>query len=131
VGELISQQQIDAAFVGIGENGHLAFNDPPADFETREPYIVVDLDSACRKQQVGEGWFSSVDEVPTQAISMSIQQIMKTRQILCIVPDKRKAEAVRNCVEFEVSPMRPASILQKHDNVTLYLDRESSSLLNL
>jgi len=91
----------------------------------------VDLDSACRKQQVGEGWFSSVDEVPTQAISMSIQQIMKTRQILCIVPDKRKAEAVRNCVEFEVSPMRPASILQKHDNVTLYLDRESSSLLNL
>jgi len=131
VGELISQQQIDAAFVGIGENGHLAFNDPPADFETREPYIVVDLDAACRQQQVGEGWFSSIDEVPTQAISMSIQQIMKTRQILCIVPDQRKAEAVRNCVEFEVSPMRPASILQKHDNVTLYLDRESSLLLNL
>jgi glucosamine-6-phosphate deaminase len=131
VGELISQQQIDAAFVGIGENGHLAFNDPPADFETREPYIVVDLDAACRKQQVGEGWFRDIEEVPTQAISMSIQQIMKTRQILCIVPDQRKAEAVRNSVEFEVSPMRPASILQKHDNVTLYLDRESSSLLNL
>ena len=131
VGELISQQQIDAAFVGIGENGHLAFNDPPADFETDEPYIVVDLDAACRKQQVGEGWFSSIDEVPTQAISMSIQQIMKTRQILCIVPDQRKAEAVRNCVELEVSQMRPASILQKHDNVTLYLDRKSSSLLNL
>jgi glucosamine-6-phosphate deaminase len=89
------------------------------------------LDAACRKQQVGEGWFSSIDEVPTQAISMSIQQIMKTRQILCIVPDQRKAEAVRNCVELEVSPMRPASILQKHANVTLYLDRESSSLLNL
>jgi len=131
VGELISQQQIDAAFVGIGENGHLAFNDPPADFETDEPYIVVDLDAACRKQQVGEGWFRSIDEVPTQAISMSIQQIMKTRQILCIVPDQRKAEAVRNCVELEVSQMRPASILQKHDNVTLYLDRKSSSLLNL
>jgi len=131
VGELISQQQIDAAFVGIGENGHLAFNDPPADFETDEPYIVVDLDAACRNQQVGEGWFTSINEVPTQAISMSIQQIMKTRQIVCIVPDQRKAEAVRNCVELEVSPMRPASILQKHDNVTLYLDRESSSLLNL
>src|SRR6185369_14739627 len=110
VGELISQQQIDAAFVGIGENGHLAFNDPPADFETRKPYIVVDLDAACRQQQVGEGWFSSIDEVPTQAISMSIQQIMKTRQILCIVPDQRKAEAVRNCLELEVNQMRPASI---------------------
>jgi glucosamine-6-phosphate deaminase len=130
VGELISRQHIDAAFVGIGENGHLAFNDPPADFETEEPYIVVDLDQACRNQQVGEGWFSSIDEVPTQAISMSIRQILKARNILCIVPEQRKAEAVRNCVEFEVSPMRPASILQQHENVSLYLDRESSSLLS-
>jgi glucosamine-6-phosphate deaminase len=129
VGELISRQQIDAAFVGIGENGHLAFNDPPADFETEEPYIVVDLDQACRNQQVGEGWFSSIDQVPTQAISMSIRQIMKARNILCIVPEQRKAEAVRNCFEFEVSPMRPASILQQHSSVSLYLDRESSSLL--
>jgi len=90
VGELISRQQIDAAFVGIGENGHLAFNDPPADFETEEPYIVVNLDDACRNQQVGEGWFKSIDEVPTQAISMSIQQILKARHILCIVPEKEK-----------------------------------------
>ena len=129
VGKLISQQQIDAAFVGIGENGHLAFNDPPADFETEEPYIVVELDEACRKQQVGEGWFGSVDEVPRRAISMSIKQILKARHILCIVPDQRKAEAVRNCVELEVSPMRPASILQRHSNVTLYLDGPSSSRL--
>jgi glucosamine-6-phosphate deaminase len=129
VGELISRQHIDAAFVGIGENGHLAFNDPPADFVTEQPYIVVDLDQACRNQQVGEGWFSNIDEVPKQAISMSIQQILKARNILCIVPDKRKAEAVRNCVELGVSPMHPASILQNHSSVSLYLDRESSSLL--
>lgn len=131
VGQLISRQTIDAAFVGIGENGHLAFNDPPADFETEEPYLVVDLDQACRKQQVGEGWFTSIDQVPTQAVSMSIQQILKAREILCIVPDARKAEAVKSCVELEVNPMRPASILQTHDRVTLYLDRESSSLLEI
>ena len=130
VGALISQRQIDAGFVGIGENGHLAFNDPPADFETTQAYLVVDLDEACRKQQVGEGWFSGVDEVPTQAISMSINQILKARNILCIVPDKRKAEAVRNCVELPVSPLRPASILQQHDSVTLYVDRESAGLLD-
>jgi len=129
VGELILRQEIDVAFVGIGENGHLAFNDPPADFETDDPYIVVDLDEACRQQQVGEGWFRSVDEVPRQAISMSIKQILKSRNILCIVPDKRKAEAVRASVESEVSPLKPASILQQHPSVTLYLDRESSSLL--
>ena len=129
VGELISRQAIDVAFVGIGENGHLAFNDPPADFETEKSYIVVDLDEACRRQQVGEGWFRSIDEVPTQAISMSIKQILKAGHILCIVPDKRKAEAVRSSVESEVSPLRPASILQTHSNVKLYLDRESSSLL--
>lgn len=129
IGELIAQQIIDVAFVGIGENGHLAFNDPPADFKTEEPYIVVDLDDACRQQQVGEGWFKSIAEVPAQAISMSIKQILKSRNILCIVPDERKAEAVRASVELEVSPMRPASILQQHQHVTLYLDRQSSSLL--
>jgi glucosamine-6-phosphate deaminase len=129
VGKLISQQQVDVAFVGIGENGHLAFNDPPADFETEKPYIIVDLDEECRKQQVGEGWFPTLNEVPRRAISMSIKQILKARNILCIVPDQRKAEAVRNCVELRVSPMRPASILQTHSNVTLYLDRESSSRL--
>jgi glucosamine-6-phosphate deaminase len=130
VGRLISQQPIDAAFVGIGENGHLAFNDPPADFEIDEPYLVVDLDEACRKQQVGEGWFATLNEVPRRAISMSIKQILKARHVLCIVPDERKAEAVRNCVELEVSPMQPASALQRHGNVTLYLDQESSSRLN-
>jgi glucosamine-6-phosphate deaminase len=118
------------AFVGIGENGHLAFNDPPADFETREPYLVVTLDEACRRQQVGEGWFNSLDEVPVQAISMSIQQILKTRHILCIVPDQRKAPSVKACVEMEVSPLYPASILQQHPSVKLYLDRESSALLS-
>jgi glucosamine-6-phosphate deaminase len=129
VGDLISQQRIDVAFVGIGENGHLAFNDPPADFETNQPYIVVDLDEACRKQQVGEGWFQNIEEVPRQAISMSIQQILKSRNILCIVPDLRKAIAVKNCVELDVSPLRPASILQQHDDAILYLDSKSSSLL--
>ena len=129
VGELISRETIDVAFVGIGENGHLAFNDPPADFQTDEPYIVVNLDQRCRQQQVGEGWFKSLDEVPTHAISMSISQILRSRHILCIAPDERKAAAVKNCVELEVSPLHPASILQKHERVTLYLDRASSSLL--
>lgn len=129
VGELISQQTIDAAFVGIGENGHLAFNDPPADFETQVPYLVVNLDEACRSQQVGEGWFRDLDEVPRQAISMSIQQILKARQIICIVPDRRKAQAVRDCLELGVSPLRPASILQQHPRATVYLDSESTALL--
>ncbi|MBA2705235.1 MAG: glucosamine-6-phosphate deaminase [Blastocatellia bacterium] len=129
VGELISQQTIDAAFVGIGENGHLAFNDPPADFETQVPYLVVNLDEACRSQQVGEGWFRDLDDVPRQAISMSIQQILKARQIICIVPDRRKAQAVRDCLELGVSPLRPASILQEHPRATVYLDSESAALL--
>ena len=129
VGNLIAQQTIDVAFVGIGENGHLAFNDPPADFETEEPYIVVNLDDACRQQQVGEGWFKRIVDVPTQAISISIKQILKSRNILCIVPDQRKAEAVRASVKLDVSPMRPASILQQHECVTLYLDCHSASLL--
>jgi glucosamine-6-phosphate deaminase len=130
LGQLISEEIIDAAFVGIGENGHLAFNDPPADFLTEEPYIVVDLDEACRRQQVGEGWFNTIEQVPSQAISMSIRQIMKARKVLCMVPDQRKAEAVKSTLECEVSPLRPASILQSHPNAYLYLDRESASLLS-
>src|SRR5258705_10786190 len=130
VGELISRQTIDAAFVGIGENGHLAFNDPPEDFNTQEPYIVVDLDEACRRQQVGEGWFGNISEVPAQAISMSIQQILKSVHILCVVPDRRKARAVKDCLELEVSPLRPASILQRHTRTTIYLDTESAALLS-
>ena len=128
--ELMSRQTIDVAFVGIGENGHLAFNDPPADFETEEPYIVVDLNDACRQQQVGEGWFSRLEEVPTRAISMSIKQILKARNLVCVVPDERKAEAVRTCLESGVSPLRPASILRTHAAATIYLDRESASLLS-
>ena len=130
VGEEITRAPIDVAFVGIGENGHLAFNDPPADFATERPYLIVTLDAACRRQQVGEGWFASLDEVPTQAISMSVQQILKARDIICSVPDARKAPAVKACMDGEVSPMAPASILQTHANATVYLDRESASLLN-
>jgi glucosamine-6-phosphate deaminase len=129
VGKLIARQLIDAAFVGIGENGHLAFNDPPADFYTQEPYLIVKLDEACRRQQVGEGWFESVDDVPQWAISMSIQQILKARNVLCVVPDRRKAQAVRDTVELEISPLRPASILQRHARTTIYLDTESAALL--
>jgi glucosamine-6-phosphate deaminase len=129
IGQLIMQQTVDVAFVGIGENGHLAFNDPPADFDTEAPYIVVNLDEACRQQQVGEGWFKGIDEVPAQAISMSIRQILRSREILCIVPDQRKAGAVKAAVELNVSPMHPSSILQTHERVTLYLDHASSSLL--
>src|ERR671939_746688 len=129
VGEIISQYTIDAAFVGIGENGHLAFNDPPADFETEEPYLVVELDEACRRQQVGEGWFNSLDEVPRRAISMSVKQILKSRHILCVVPDKRKAQAVKDCLESEISPWHPASVLRRHPATVLFLDSDSASLL--
>lgn len=130
LGRLISSREIDLAFVGIGENGHLAFNDPPADFDTEEPFLVVELDEDCRRQQMGEGWFKSLDEVPRKAISMSIQQILKSREILCVVPDSRKALAVQRCLEEEISPMRPASILRRHSNTTLYLDRDSAALLS-
>lgn len=129
LGALISQDEVDVAFAGIGENGHLAFNDPPADFETDEPYLVVDLDEDCRRQQVGEGWFKEIDEVPRRAISMSIRQILKARRIICVVPDARKALAVRDCFELEVSPLHPASALRLHEGTSLYLDRESASLL--
>jgi glucosamine-6-phosphate deaminase len=129
VGREIQSAPIDVAFVGIGENGHLAFNDPPADFDTREPYLVVTLDEACRRQQVGEGWFASLADVPGRAISMSVAQILSARRILCIVPDRRKAEAVRNAVQGPVTPQVPASILQTHPDTVLFLDRESASLL--
>ena len=127
--KLIGAHTIDLAFVGIGENGHLAFNDPPADFETEEPYLIVDLDEDCRKQQLGEGWFDSLEAVPKQAVSMSIRQILKSRHIICSVPDERKAEAVRNSAEGEVSNQVPASIMQQHERTTLYLDPDSASLL--
>ena len=129
VGALLQQASVDVAFVGIGKNGHLAFNDPPADFETEEPYLLVTPDKESRRQQLGEGWFSSLEEVPLRAISMSIRQILKAQAILCIVPEARKAQAVRVTLEGSVTPMVPASILKEHPNTTLYLDRDSASLL--
>ena len=122
--------QVDLALVGIGENGHLAFNDPPADFETAEPFLVVELDETCRRQQLGEGWFSTIEEVPEKAISMSIRQILRAGRIICCVPGRRKALAVKNCLEGEVSPQYPASILRRHPNTVLFLDVESASLLS-
>jgi glucosamine-6-phosphate deaminase len=126
---LIKTHPIDAAFVGIGENGHLAFNDPPADFDTEKPYIVVNLDDACRRQQLGEGWFPTFESVPSQAISMSIRQILKSAAIICTVPDQRKAQAVKAAVEGPVTNAVPASILQRHANVTVHLDPPAASLL--
>jgi glucosamine-6-phosphate deaminase len=125
----IRKAPIDVAFVGIGENGHLAFNDPPADFETEESYIVVELDEACRRQQLGEGWFKSLPEVPSQAISMTIRQILKSKEIICIVPDARKARAVEKCFQGEISPLAPSSILRTHPNTVIFLDKDSSALL--
>jgi glucosamine-6-phosphate deaminase len=130
LGELIRRHPIDVALVGIGENGHLAFNDPPADFETEEPYLAVDLDEACRRQQLGEGWFPTLADVPTRAISMSIRQIMKSGRIVCSVPDRRKAEAVRATIEGPVTPLVPASILQRHPAVNVYLDPPAAELLS-
>jgi glucosamine-6-phosphate deaminase len=125
----ISSSPVDVAFVGIGENAHLAFNDPPADFETREPYLIVTLDEPCRKQQVGEGWFKSVDEVPKQAISMSVRQIMSAGSIICTVPDERKAKAVQASLRDAVTPDVPASILKTHGDVRFFLDGPSAKLL--
>jgi glucosamine-6-phosphate deaminase len=121
---------IDVAFVGIGENGHLAFNDPPADFQTEQPYLIVDLDEACRRQQVGESWFADLSEVPRRAISMSVRQILKSKEIIAVVPDARKAQAVKACFEGETSPMVPASILRTHAHTTVFLDKDSSALLS-
>src|SRR5437868_4274277 len=125
--KLIARESIDVAFIGIGENAHIAFNDPPADFKTSAPYIVVDLDEACRRQQLGEGWFKSLKEVPKRAISMSVKQIMKSKAIICSVPDQRKADAVKRCLKGPVTPDAPASILQRHKNCTIYLDEASAS----
>ncbi len=128
---LISTIKIDLALLGIGENGHLAFNDPPADFYTIKPYIVVDLDEKCRQQQVGEGWFKSINKVPNKAISMSINEILRAKKIICVCPDKRKAQAVRDCLseDAKISPNHPASALKQHKEVYCYLDKESSSYL--
>jgi len=126
--EEISKAPVDVAFIGIGENGHIAFNDPPADFATEEPFLLVTLDDACRRQQMGEGWFPTFDDVPEQAITASVRQILKCRTILAAVPFRVKAEAVRKTLESPVDPAVPASILKTHPDMTLYLDRESASL---
>ena len=129
-GERLASSPVDIAFLGIGENAHIAFNDPPADFKTEEPYIIVNLDEACRQQQVGEAWFANISQVPQRAISMSARQILKAKEILAVVPGIRKAEAVKASVENSISPMVPASILRTHPNATVYLDKDSASLLS-
>lgn len=130
VGRLIAAEQIDVAFIGIGENAHLAFNDPPADFVTEDPYLVVELDEACRRQQWGEGWFPTLDAVPKRALTMSIRQILKSRHLVVTVPDARKATAVRDSLQGPISPNVPASILREHPACTLFLDAASASLLS-
>jgi glucosamine-6-phosphate deaminase len=129
LGAIIRAHPIDVAFIGIGENAHIAFNDPPADFETQTPYIIVNLDDACRQQQFGEGWFPSFADVPTRAISMSVRHILASKAIVCTVPDQRKAPAVKASVEGPITPAVPASILQRHEHLTLYLDTAAASLL--
>jgi glucosamine-6-phosphate deaminase len=129
VGEQIALTPVDIAFLGVGENGHIAFNDPPADFETEKPYIIVNLDEACRQQQVGEAWFADISQVPKRAISMSARQILRAREAMAVVPGPRKAQAVKACFEGAISPMAPASILRTHANATIYLDKQSAALL--
>jgi glucosamine-6-phosphate deaminase len=129
VGAAITSGPIDVAFIGIGENAHLAFNDPPADFVTTAPYHVVNLDDACRRQQVGEGWFPSLADVPTTALSMSIGQILQAEEILVIVPDARKAEAVRATLAEEVGPNVPSTALRRHPRVTLFIDEPAARAL--
>jgi glucosamine-6-phosphate deaminase len=130
LGDIIKRHPVDVALIGIGENGHLAFNDPPADFETEQPYIIVELDEKCRTQQLGEGWFKTLEQVPRQAISMSIRQIMKSACLIVSVPEKRKAEAVKNALEGKVTNVCPASILQTHPKCKIFLDAEAASLLS-
>jgi glucosamine-6-phosphate deaminase len=130
VGQQLASAPVDIAFLGVGENGHIAFNDPPADFDTKEPYIIVSLDEACRRQQVGEAWFADISQVPKRAISMSARQILKANEVLAVVPGVRKAQAVKDCFEGAISPMFPASILRTHPDAAVYLDADSASLLS-
>ncbi len=127
---LISGRRIAVCFAGIGENGHLAFNDPPADFETDDPYLLVTLDEACRKQQMGEGWFPTLADVPERAISMSIKQMMKSDALILSVSDTRKAEAVKGALEGPLSNLCPASIIRHHRDCRLFVDPPAISLLS-
>jgi len=130
VGKELASAPVDVAFLGVGENGHIAFNDPPADFQIEDPYIIVNLDEACRQQQVGEAWFADISQVPKRALSMSVRQILTANEILAVVPGPRKAQAVKACFEGAISPIAPASILRTHPNATVYLDKDSASLLS-
>lgn len=130
VGAALQSGPIDVAFAGIGENGHVAFNDPPADFETEDPYLVVDLDEACRRQQLGEGWFPTFEDVPKQAITLSVQQLMKVKQVITVVPDERKSAAAKACLEGPISPDAPASILRQHPGNHFYFDQAAASKLS-
>lgn len=125
--EEIGKAPIDLALIGIGENAHIAFNDPPADFDKQESYHIVNLNDSCKQQQVGEGWFATLADVPNQAISMSVKQIMRSRRIISCVPRKAKANAIEMTLRQQVNPSCPATMLKKHDNWKLYLDKESAS----
>jgi glucosamine-6-phosphate deaminase len=125
----LSEAPVDVACIGIGENGHIAFNDPPADFDTDAAYLIVNLDEACRRQQLGEGWFPTLDDVPRRALTMSPRAILAARAIVCCVPDARKAAAVRDTMEAPISPLVPASILRTHSDCRLFLDQAAASLL--
>ncbi|MGN0992065.1 MAG: glucosamine-6-phosphate deaminase [Candidatus Ventricola sp.] len=123
----IKEAPIDVGAIGIGENGHIAFNDPPADFDTEASYKVVNLDERCKRQQVGEGWFATVDDVPKQAISMTVKQIMACESIVSVVPHAVKAEAVKNTLERDVTNLVPATIMKTHPDFSLFLDSESAA----
>jgi glucosamine-6-phosphate deaminase len=129
INAVLDAHPIDVMFAGIGENGHLAFNDPPADFSSEVAYKVVELDDRCRRQQFGEGWFASLDEVPTEAISMTVRRMASSRVVILTVPDERKAEAVREVLEGPVTNLWPASILQEHGDCHLFLDVPAASRL--
>lgn len=120
---------LDVAFVCIGENGHLALNDPPADLSTRDPYIVVELEKRSRRQQVNEGWFKNLDEVPEKAITMSIREIMSSQHIICACPDQRKARAVAMALYDDITAASPCAALRSGLDVHLFLDRQSDCLI--
>lgn len=125
----IKSKPVNIGLIGIGENGHIAFNDPPADFDTDEAYIVVDLDDRCKRQQMGEGWFATIDDVPKQAVSMTVKQIMSCENIISCVPHSVKAEAVFNTITNDTTNMIPATILKTHKNMTLYVDKNSAKYI--
>lgn len=128
--KLVSEHGLDVAFVGIGENGHLGFNDPPADFDTQKIFEIVQLTETCRAQQVHEGWFPNIEDVPREAVTITIPGIMRAESIICNVPESRKAVAVKNAIAGSITPMCPASILKKHSDAMIFLDRDSSSMLD-